>query len=105
MAEKKTNYGDIPDVDSEEFKKFIKDHGFEAKEYAPTNKVSTNNTSFGQAVSNKVEKWCTEHSGLTFAIVIGGSTILSYKLLQSFVAKAVFKGNLKTLRYLERLGR
>ena len=103
---------DIPNVNSEEFDKFLKEHGFERKENTPIKNVyigSDLNKNVkvvnSDETANIVEKFIVDHYGIILLLVSGVSIFTVYKLLQSFISGAVFKGNLKTIKYLEKFVR
>lgn len=64
--------------------------------------TSNKEKSVATRVIEKIDKWSMKHPGLSLLIFFGGGSFLAYKISQSFVAGAVFKGNIKTLRYMER---
>lgn len=106
MSESNSN-NQIPNVDSEEFEAFLKEHGFDRIKSEPIKNIPTSNNDKKRFDIKKyisaIDQWSLQHPGFTLAIIIFGGTIVSYKVFQSFVAGSVFKGNLKTLKYLNRL--
>ena len=116
----------VPDVNSEEFAEFLEKNGFEGKFLNNCNKI-TNEEKFlnncnkitneqkdrislkekfnVKNIIKKIDQWSMNHPGTSLVIFFGGSGLICYKILQAFVAGAVFKGNVKTLRYISKISR
>lgn len=107
----------VPNVNSEEFEKILEEHGWIKKEVETEDKCccdgncSCNNSEEKTSQNDKFElkdaisEWSMKHPSLSFAIFLGGASLIAYKISQSFIAGAIHKGNLKTIRYLDRIGR
>lgn len=106
----------IPNVNSEEFEKILEENGWtKKKEPVETDrcnvcecgseKKSLKDKLTLKNIVNAIDEWSMEHPGLSLAIFFGSSSFFVYKLGQSFIAGAVHKGNLKTIRYLDKIGR
>ena len=103
----------VPNVDSIEFKKFLKDNGFYVKTTNYADDINSNfnkddktketikadSKSIKNYICNMINQWCTKNPYQALAIITVGSTIFMYKLMVSIIANAVFKGNLKTNEY------
>lgn len=114
------SFENIPNVDSAEFEKILEENGWTKKEDTAQSdcccdgacsfESKDEKTSWKEKFTlknavNAVDAWSMEHPGLSLVIFLGGSSFLMYKFGQSFIAGAVHKGNLKTIRYIDRLGR
>lgn len=113
------NLKDVPNVNSKEFEKFLKDNGFDKKIFNEdfTNKLedTLNNSlnddpapdqpkkeSIGKILFKIVDNWCMKKPGPSLAIILGGSVFICYKMTVGILSQAVFKGNLKTSRYFDK---
>lgn len=112
----------VPDVNSEEFTEFLEKNGFEEKflnDYNDIKKRIADTLEDGQKkdhvslkekfsaknIIEKIDTWSMNHPGTSLIIFFGGSGLICYKILQAFVAGAIFKGNLKTLKYISKISR
>lgn len=106
-----SDFNNVSYIDSEEFKKFLDDNGFDKKIFDKhsTDKLADAPTlnqqkkqSIGKRLLNIIDNWCIKHPGASLIIVLGGSTFICYKMSVGIISQAVFKGNLKTSRYFDR---
>jgi len=51
------------------------------------------------SISKTIDQWTDEHPAITIGLFVL-SVFLSGKLLQNFCSKAVYKGNMRTIKYL-----
>lgn len=56
------------------------------------------------SISDKISSWFSDHPNVCAAILIGGGLLFCYKLYVLSIAQAVFKGNLKTIKYCDKHG-
>lgn len=110
----------VPDINSKEFENFLKENGFKTDyvtntkntfavhENTPNNSspevtMKNEGKSFDKWLFEKVNNWCKNNPIQTIAILSGGMAFLSYKMAVRTISQGVFKGNLKTSRYYEKL--
>lgn len=98
LQEVKNLANDIPNVNSEEFDKFLKEHGFERKESIPIKNVydgsdTIKNTKItnSDGMFGSFEKFVEDHYITVLLLISGVSIFTISKLLQSFISGAVFK--------------
>jgi len=110
---------DVPNVNSKEFEKFLKDNGFDKlafnKDYILTvekpmnsrkeEEVTVDQTeseSIGNRLFKIVDDWGANNPGISLIAIFGLSTFICYKITIGVISQAVFKGNIKTSRYFDK---
>lgn len=120
---------DVPNVNSKEFEKFLKDNGFSNSftKYATANdKLAVNkdyilnvekpmnshkeevtvdqteSESIGNRLFKIVDNWSANNPGISLIAILGLSTFICYKITIGVISQAVFKGNIKTSRYFDK---
>lgn len=103
----------VPNVNSEEFAEFLRKNGLderdliadvigdsEKKEY-----IHLKERFSAANIIEKIDQWSMNNPGASLIIFFGGSGFICYKILQMFIAGAIFKANLKTLKYISKISR
>ena len=111
MMGKYDNYlKDVPKVDSDEFKTFLNENGFDfltdyirddinakpVEDDINEEKSSENNID----LKNKIHNWILNNPKTSSLMFLGGSMFILYKITIFMLAQSIYKGNVKTIKYL-----
>lgn len=100
------NLKDVPNVNSEEFEKFLKDNNFD-KLVSDNDKkdfevFAKNGKPIGNILLDMIDKFITKHPVASAGIIASGATYISCSIFVRLIAQGVFKGNLKTIKYIDK---
>lgn len=100
------NLKDVPNVNSEEFEKFLKDNHFD-KLVSDNDKkdfevFAKSGKPIGKILLDTIDRFITKHPVSSAGIIISGTTYIGCSIFVRLISQGVFKGNLKTIKYIDK---